>query len=192
MLDREFFDTRVIKVLENAGVTYLMPCPDHGYVHKAKKEFVADRRERVSDAVITRDRNTSADYTIIMADKKKIDKKRDCDSEDKIIAFCTNDPCIDVEMYARKWGGETGNRQFKMARPRTRTVKQGPCVLYFVASLIGYNVWVMINTLLYIEFMMRIKNSPPLIELDSVLGILVDTLTGPAQGPGPPPEPPAG
>ena len=79
-----------------------------------------------------------------------------------------------------------------MARPRTRTVKQGPRVLYFVASLIGYNVWVMINALLYIEFMMRIKNRPPLIELASVPGILVDTLTGPAQGPGPPPEPPTG
>ena len=84
MLDREFFNTRVIKVLENVGVTYLMPCPDHGYVHEAK-EFVAGRRERVSDAVIPRDRNTSADYTIIMADKKKIDKDRD--PEDKIIAF---------------------------------------------------------------------------------------------------------
>ena len=63
-------------------------------------------------------------------------------------------------------------------------------MLYFVASLIGYNVWVMINALLYTESMMRIKNSPPLIELDSVLAILVDTLTGPAQGPGPPPGPP--
>ena len=192
MLDREFFDTRVIKVLEDAGVTYLIPCPDHGYAHEAKKEFVAGKRERVSDAVITRDLNTSANYTIIMADKKKIDKKKDREPEDKIIAFCTNDPGIDVEMYARRWGGETGNRQFKMSRPRTRTVKQGPRVLYFVASLIGYNVWVMINALLYIESMMRIKNSPPLIELDSVLAILVDTLTGPAQGPGPPPEPPTG
>lgn len=56
--------------------------------------------------------------------------------------------------------------------------------MYFVASLIGYNVWVMINALLYTEPMMRIKNSPPLIELDSVLAILVDTLTGAAQGPG--------
>ena len=190
MLDREFFDTRVVRVLKNAGVTYLMPCANHGYAREAKRKFVEGRRERVSDAVITRDSGTSEAYTIIMADKKKIDKKKDREPEDKIVAFCTNDPGIDVEIYALRWGGETGNRQFKLSRPRTRTVKQGPRVLYFVASLIGYNVWVMINALLYTESMMRIKNSPPLIELDSVLAILVDTLTGPAQGPGPPPGPP--
>lgn len=192
MPDRKFFDTRVIQVLENAGVTYLVPRPDHGYAHEAKKEFVAGKRERVSDAVITRDRNTSAAYTIIMADKKKIDRKKDREPEDRIIAFCTNDPGIDVEMHAKRWGGEAGNRLFKLSRPRTRTVRQGPRALYFVASLIGHNVWVMINALLRIESKMRIENSPPLIELDSVLAILVDTLTGPAQGPGPPPKPPSG
>jgi len=190
MLDREFFDTRVIRVLKNAGAAYLVQCADHGYAREAKREFAAGRRERVSDAVITRDSGTSETCTIIMADKKKIDKKKGRETEDKIIAFCTNDPGIDVEICALRRGGEAGNRQFKLSRPRTRTAKRGPRVLCFVASLIAYNVWVMINALLYAESMMRIKNSQPLIELDSVLAIPVDTLTGPAQGPGPPPDPP--
>lgn len=111
MPDREFFDTRVIRVLKKAGATHLVLCADHGYARDAKKEFVAGRRERVSEAVITRDRNTSETYTIIMADKKKIDKKKDREPEDRIIAFCTNDPGIDVEIYAPRWGGETGNRR---------------------------------------------------------------------------------
>lgn len=36
MLDREFFDARVIKVLANAGVTYLVPCSGHGYAREAR------------------------------------------------------------------------------------------------------------------------------------------------------------
>ena len=191
MQDREFFDTRVIQAEEAAGVTYLMPCPDTPYVRRAKKEFLAGERGRVSKGVITRDRSTSAEYTLIMVDKKKIDPKKDREPEDKIIAFCTNDPDIDIEKYALRWGGESGNRQFKMSRPRTRTTKQGPRVLNFATALMVYNAWVLIDVLLYGETMMRIENSPPLIELDSVLGILVDTLTGPAQGPGPPTPPPS-
>lgn len=191
MKDREFFDTRVILADEAAGVKYLMPCPDTAYVRRAKKEFLAGERGRISKGVITRDRNTSAEYTLIITEKKKIDPKKDQEPEDKLIAFCTNDPDIDIEMHARRWGGESGNRQFKMSRPRTRTTKQGPRVLNFAAALMVYNAWVVINALLYAETLMRIENSPPLIELDSVVGILVDVLTGPAQGPGPPPPSPA-
>ena len=187
MMDREFFDTRVISAVESAGATYLVPCRDTDRVLEAKREFLAGKRERVSDAVITRDHNTSAAYTMIIEDKKKIDKKKDRKPEDKIMAFCTNDPGIDVEKYARRWGGESGNRQFKLSRPRTRTTLQGPRVLFFVACLMSYNACAMVNALVYRDTMIRIENSPPLIELDSVLGILVDAMVGPARGPGPPP-----
>ena len=187
MMDREFFDTRVISTVEAAGIPYLVPCRDTDYVLEAKREFLAGKRERVSQAVITRDHNTSAAYTMIIEDKKKIDKKKDRKPEDKIMAFCTNDPGIDVEKYARRWGGESGNRQFKLSRPRTRTTLQGPRVLFFLACLMAYNACAMINALLYRETMVRIENNPPLIELDSVLGILVDAMVGPARGPGPPP-----
>lgn len=186
MMDREFFDTRIVNVANAANVTYLMPCRDTAYVLNAKREFLAGKRGRVSEGVITRDRDTSATYTLIITEKKKIDPKKDREPEDKLIAFCTNDPDIDVEAYGLRWGGETGNRQFKLSRPRTRTTRQGPRVLFFVACLMAYNACAVINALLYHETKLRIENSPPLIELDSVLAILVDVMVGPAQGPGPP------
>ena len=192
MMDREFFDTRIVNVAEAAHVKYLMPCRDTACVLKAKREFLAGKRGRVSQGVITRDSNTSATYTLIIADKKKIDPKKDREPEDKIIAFCTNDPDIDVEAYALRWGGETGNRQFKLSRPRTRSILPGPRALFFIACLMAYNACAVINALLYGESKLRIENSPPLIELDSVLGILVDVMVGPAQGPGPPPATPSG
>ena len=192
MMDREFFDTRVVNVANAADVKYLMPCPDTAYVLNAKMEFLAGTRGRVSQGVITRDRDTSAAYTLIITEKKKIDPKKDREPEDKLIAFCTNDPDVDVEEYGLRWGGETGNRQFKLSRPRTRSTLPGPRVLFFVASLMAYNACAVINALLYHETKLRIENSPPLIELDSVLGILVDVMVGPAQGPGPPPAIPSG
>ena len=57
--------------------------------------------------MITGDRSTTATCTIVMADKKKIDKKKDREPEDRIIVFCTNDPGIDVEIYAPKWDAGT-------------------------------------------------------------------------------------
>ena len=80
--------------------------------------------------------------------EKKIDKRKNREPEDKIIAFCTNDHDIDIEECARRWGGETANRQFKSARIRTRTTKQGGRMLCFVATLIMFNMWVLIDAIL--------------------------------------------
>lgn len=189
-LDREFYDTRAIKELERYADRYIIPCPANGNALAAIKEYVAGTRDRVSPHRIERDRDTFVDCTIIMAEKKKIDKKKDREPEDKIIAFCTNDPDIDVEEYARRWGGETANRQFKSARIRTRTTKQGGRMLCFAATLIMFNVWVLINAILDSESRMRTRCAPPPCPLGSVLGILVDAFGVFPTGPGPPPPAP--
>ena len=48
LLDREFFSVGVIGVLEQAGVGYLMPCPNTTGVVGAIREFAAGQRPAVS------------------------------------------------------------------------------------------------------------------------------------------------
>ena len=57
MLDREFFSTDVIRVLENLGVDYLIPCVNTTNVVKAIEEFSRGERPAVSVFRIAKSKN---------------------------------------------------------------------------------------------------------------------------------------
>ena len=110
MLDREFHSTGVMSAPDRAGVTYLIPCVSQGYAPGAIPEYLAGERLRVSDAAITKDRCTSCRYTLVITDRKKLrmkKKKKDRAPEEKLIAFATGDPGMDVDAYAKRRGIET-------------------------------------------------------------------------------------
>ena len=58
---------------------------------------------------MTKDRYTSCRYTLIITDRKKLRrrKKKDRAPEEKLIAFATGDPGMDVDAYAKRWGIKT-------------------------------------------------------------------------------------
>ena len=64
MLDREFFSTDVIRVLEDLGVDYLIPCVNTANVVKAIGEFSRGERPAVSMFRIAKSKN---DYVGIQA-----------------------------------------------------------------------------------------------------------------------------
>ena len=187
MLDREFHSTEVITVLNEEGVTYLIPCVNRGNVPEAVHEFVEGRRGRVSEEVITKDRHTSCRYTMIITERTKLrKKKKDRTPEEKLIAFATNDPDIDVDAYAKRWGIETCFRQIRSTRIKTRCQNYAARHLVFMLSMALYNCWVFSCTMLaWMDS--RTVPAKPVMALCPLVGALLDMYEGgPAE---PPPEP---
>ena len=188
MLDREFHSTEVMSVLDEAGVTYLIPCVNRGNVPEAVHEFVKGRRGRVSTAVITKDYNTSCTYTMIITDRTKLrNRKKDRTPEEKLIAFATNDPDIDVDAYAKRWGIETCFRQIRGTRIKTRCQNYAARHLVFMLSMALYNCWVFSCTMLaWMDS--RTVPAKPVMALCPLVGALLDLYEGAPAKP-PPPDP---
>ena len=189
-LDREFYDTRAVKEPERRADRYVIPRPADGNALAAIKECVASTRDRVSPHTIERDRSTDIECTIIMRKRKGTTKKgpRARGQDNRALHQRSRHRCRRV----REAGGvgKTASRQFKSARIRARTTKQGGRMLCFAAALIMFNVRVLINAILARVSRMQTKCAPPPCTLGSVLGKLVDTFGVFPTGPGPPPPAP--
>ena len=151
MLDREFFSTDVIRVLEDLGVDYLIPCVNTANVVKAIEEFSRGERPAVSVFRIAKSKNDYVEYTMhITGRKKKSRKKSKSEScvekpEEKYIAFATNRPDIDLKRYSERWMIETGFRMVENQRVRTRSRSVTVRTLCFLYSLVLFNSWVLAN-----------------------------------------------
>ena len=64
MLDREFFSTDVIRMLESLGVDYLIPCVNTANVVRAIEEFSRGERPAVSVFRIAKSKNDYVEYII--------------------------------------------------------------------------------------------------------------------------------
>ena len=154
MLDREFFSTDVIRVLENLGVDYLIPCVNTANVVKAIEEFSRGERPAVSVFRIAKSKNDYVEYIMHITDRtkksKKSKKKSKSEScvkkpEEKYIAFATNRSDIDVKCYSERWMIETGFRMIENERVRTRSRSVTVRTLCFLYSLVLFNSWVLAN-----------------------------------------------
>ena len=148
MLDREFFSTDVIRMLENLGVDYLIPCVNTAGVVRAIEEFSRGERPAVSVFRIAKSKNDYAEYTMHITGRKKKSRKKSKNKscvekpEEKYIAFATNRPDIDVKCYSERWMIETGFRMVENQRVRTRSRSVAvwtPCFLYCLScSALGF------------------------------------------------------
>ena len=160
LLDREFFSTGVLEVLDELNVTYLMPCTNTKGVVNALNEFAAGKRQKVSENYL-KGSGRCIPYTIIIDRRKKEkknsskkDKKKGIDSkkepptpEEMFIGFATNDAYMDIAKYSSRWGIETGYAMVENMRAKTRSRDAGARLLCFLYSLMLFNGWVMINAL---------------------------------------------
>ena len=160
LLDREFFSTGVLEVLDELNVTYLMPCTNTKGVINALNEFAAGKRQRVSENYL-KGSGRCIPYTIIIDRRKKEkkasskkDKKKDINNkkeppapEEMFIGFATNDASMDIAKYSSRWGIETGYAMVENMRAKTRSRDAGARLLCFMYSLMLFNGWVMINAL---------------------------------------------
>ena len=151
MLDREFFSTDVIRVLEDLGVDYLIPCVNTAGVVMAIEEFSRGERPAVSVFRIAKSKNDYVEYTMHITGRKKKSKKKSKSKscvekpEEKYIAFATNRPDIDLKRYSERWMIETGFRMIENQRVRTRSRSVTVLTLCFLYSLVLFNSWVLAN-----------------------------------------------
>ena len=151
MLDREFFSTDVIRVLENLGADYLIPCVNTANVIRASEEFSGGERSAVSVFRIAKSKNDYVEYVMHITGRKKKSKKKSkselCVEKpgEKYIAFATNRPDIDLKRYSERWMIETGFRMVENQRVRTRSRSVTAQTLCFLYSLVLFNSWVLAN-----------------------------------------------
>ena len=160
--------------------------------------FAAGMRGSRSTVTIS-DGKDRVQYTGVIVERKKsaaaLCDDTDLPPHERYIMFATNNPDLDVEEYARRWGIETGYRMIEHARPKTRSKNAELRAFCFLYGIMLFNAWVMFNIL------HAAQNSPdhqnwdgtPVITQDEMtmyilLHILAHML--PPRPPKPPPKPP--
>ena len=145
MLDREFFSVDAINKLQENNVKFLMPCRNTYNVVAALREFAQEKRGKISRNVIENNLG-SAKYSMIITDRKKA---KDSDGPEKrYIGFATNHPAVRTEVYAKRWGIETGYGKIEECRAKTRITDMESRMLCFYYSLVLYNEWVIVRAML--------------------------------------------
>ena len=182
-LDRGFYSTDVFSTLQASDHGWLTPCPNSPFVKEALIEYDAGKRGRVSKGVITQSSKKECEYDMIIVPRKNKRKEdgKPLEPWEKYIAFATNDPTIDVEEYAKRWGIETGYRQAEYSRAKTRSCSHGPRVMCWVMTLMLFNAWILVDALYRLEC--EVYGTKPEITLHAALTAISKI---PCAGPGPP------
>ena len=76
MLDREFFSTDVIRMLEDLGVDYLISCVNTANVVKAIEEFSRRERPAVSVFRIAKSKNDYVEYVMHITGRKRKSRRK--------------------------------------------------------------------------------------------------------------------
>ena len=152
LMDREFFTVDTLDAMDKAKQAYMTPCKNTHNVVAALDEFDARIRDSKSECII--ENNEKAVKYIMMIVKRTLHKCKhgtscqDCKPEkpgEKYIGFACNSNEMDVAAYMKRWGIETGYRMIENLRIKTRSTNPAARMLCFVASVVMYNQWVVIN-----------------------------------------------
>ena len=183
-LDRGFYSAAVISCLQEAGIDWIMPCPNTPHVKDSISEFDAGQRGERSKATITHTATDEREYDMKIVERRAKRKKKDGEEYEpweKYIAFATSDPELDVAEYAKRWGIETGYRQIEDVRAKTRSSRHGPRVFYMALTMMLFNLWIVIDALHRLAC--AVQGPEPAIPLRSALTAMLFFLQS---GPGPP------
>lgn len=208
MADREFFAAGVLRVFEDEGLRYVIPCRNTGAVVYALNDFaghagffpvrdmtISDGKGEVGYAgKIVRRRNRTRYGGLREDDDAPSIDYGDPSLEPcrRYIMFATNDPDLDVEMYAMRWGIETGYRMIENARPKTRSTRPEIRTFCFLYGVMMFNAWVMINVqrALQDDGGLEKWDGTPLVTQNTMTFYVLLCILGENRVPKPPPQPP--
>jgi hypothetical protein len=147
LLDRAFCNIKSIKKLEALGVSYVMPKPMDKKTKKVVKECLKNSITSMRYRMGTK--KNFVEFNLIVY--------KDANTKDAV-AFATNkstDPAWTAETYRRRWGIETGYRVKKDFRAKTTSTSHNVRVIYFLLSVILYNLWVLCNLIIDAKVLMH-------------------------------------
>jgi len=143
-LDRGFFDSKSIGVLNGFGLKWLMP---------GQRNYAIRRAMDLSPApsVVTGFRMKTCRFNLIIA-KDKTGEKRVFTTN---MNFCNND--VDLLerlflLYSKRWGIETSYRVKKHSfRAKTTSKNYHIRLFYFLFSVLLYNLWILADVLIWLH-----------------------------------------
>jgi len=170
LLDREFFQVAVIKLLLRNSLYFIVPATDTPEIKRLKKEY----RHKLPCVIDYTMRSKNGEVTVKLAlvEREKDGKKR-------IYGFITN---LDwhaeeiAEYYRNRWGTETNNRKRNEFRAMTTSQSYELRYLYYLLSVAMHNIWIMINLMIAHE----VYHTPtiPLIETYLMKEFVVAEIVG--------------
>jgi len=165
LLDREFFQVAVIRLLRSNSLFFIIPATDTEEIKRLKDA----NRHRLPCIV---------DYTMRSKDGEAAVKlalvEREKDGKKLIYGFITNlswEPEEIAEHYRSRWGTETNNRKRNEFRAMTTSQRYELRYLYYMISVAMHNVWILMN--LMISHEVYRTHTAPLVETYMMKELLV-------------------
>ena len=168
-MDRGFYSTRVIAMLQQEKVQFLMPAIKRKSIEEKINAFSKGDIPAVSQfTMMSDDKKTSTDVTLVITERPE--KKQNMTTEnqklmdlynketkeyDKYIPFITNMKFHNIqdnteqvaEFYKRRWGIEVSYKKYEQIRPWTTSTNHSVRILLLFFPFILYNAWVLANHL---------------------------------------------
>ncbi|MFP3214551.1 MAG: transposase [Nitrososphaeria archaeon] len=140
LMNRGFFKTEMIKLLESMGISFIMPAVRNERIKRMLDEYAKGNIPSVYEI--------GSKFYLVIARKKG--SKEEDKPVDKFIAFVTNikfdDPerIVDIipEEYRYRWGIETSYRVEDGFEAKTTSRSFTLRVIYFMTAFILYNLWI--------------------------------------------------
>lgn len=153
MMDKEFYQVRIVKTLYHNNLKFIIPAPDTAGIMNVKY----DNRHNlpiVVNYVMTSATGDQVNVNLVLIKRK-----------DKIHGFITNlnwEPNAVAEHYRNRWGIETNNRVRNELAAMTTSRSFELRFIYYLMSVMLHNIWIFLNHLASIivnaasQIMMRV------------------------------------
>ena len=166
-MDRGFYTTRVVAMLQQNRVPFLMPAIKRKSIEEKINAFSKGCIPAVSPfTMISDDKKTSACATLVITERPE--KKQNMTTEnqrlmdlynkqtkeyDRYVPFITNmkfpnlvdSPEQVAEFYRRRWGIEVSYKGYEQVRPWTTSTNHSVRILLLFFPFILYNAWILAN-----------------------------------------------
>ncbi|MFH0836704.1 MAG: transposase, partial [Candidatus Aenigmatarchaeota archaeon] len=141
MLDKEFYQVEIVKIMYRYNLNFIIPAPDTSEVTRLKNQH-KDNLPIVVDHIMTSGKKEQVSVKLALVER--MNKK----GEKVIHGFITNldwEPQEVSEHYRKRWGIETNNRVRNKFLAMTSSRDYGLRFLYYLMAVMLHNVWIFLN-----------------------------------------------
>lgn len=144
LLDREFYQVNVVKLLYRYGLKFIIPAKDTEEIKRSKKLY-QNKLPCVVDYVMTSSKGEQVKVKLALVER--VDKK----GKKVIYGFITNivwEAEEVAECYGFRWGIETNHRERNDFLAWTTSQSYELRYLYYLIAVMLHNIWMLVNMIL--------------------------------------------
>ncbi len=167
LIDRGFLDSKLLNYLKSEGLYFIIPSK------KSNRALLKDASFLKPDSVGVLKDVLMGDVRVNLIVKKEGDKLYGFFTNMNIVTGDNGLALAIADMYKRRWQIESGYRVKKDFRGRTTSKKYIIRYLYFMLSVILYNFWVLVNSLVIAT--LNLKGTKPVVSAKVLDAILYST-----------------